>query len=525
MPLTAPIPVVNPNPDPVRYTGQAKTTPRQRWSALAVLMLPVLLVSIDNTVLSFAIPKIAQALEPTGLQQLWIIDAYSLVLAGLLVPMGSIGDRIGRKKLLIIGSTGFASVSALAAFAPSAEWLIAARAGLGFFGAMLMPSTLSLIRNIFLNPNERRTALAIWASGFGSGAALGPVVGGFILEHFSWGAVFMMAVPVLIPFLLLAPLLIPESKDPSPGPVDPVSIGLVMVAMTSLTFAIKHVAKEGLDVAFFISALLGLVLGYFFVRRQLGREIPMLDVRLFTNKVFTGAISANLLAMMSMVGFIYFVSQHLQLVSSMSAMEAGLFLVPGTLVTMVAGLLVVSLVPKIHPAYLVASGMLLNALAYGLVVVLGGESNAVLMVAFLILGLGVGMSETLSNDLMLSSVKPEKAGAASAISETSYETGAVMGTAVLGGILTAAYSASIALPAGLSEAQAYSASETLGGAARVAEEVGGSLGASLLDAAAHAFDSGVVMTAAISAVLMLATAGMAFLMLRGADPHAEPAEH
>ncbi|MDT0189559.1 MFS transporter [Rothia terrae] len=498
---------------------------KKRWVALAILMLPVLLVSIDNTVLSFAVPSIARALEPTGVQQLWIIDAYSLVLAGLLVPMGSLADRIGRKRLLIIGSTGFAAISALAAFAPTAEWLIIARAGLGFFGAMLMPSTLSLIRNIFTDSNERRMALAIWAAGFGSGAALGPVIGGFLLEHFAWGAVFMMAVPVLIPFLILAPLLVPESKDPQPGPIDPLSIGLVMVAMTAITYTIKHIAKVGFDTTLVAAVLIGLVAGWLFTRRQLRQANPMLDMRLFTNKVFTGAISANLLAMMSMVGFIYFVSQHLQLVAGLNPLDAGLFLVPGTLVAMVSGLLFVRLVPRFHPAKVIAFGMFLNAAAFGLIFALGGESNLVLMLAFIVMGLGVGASETLANDVMLSSVPPQKAGAASAISETSYELGAVLGTAILGGILTAVYSKSIDLPAGLSEQQQNTASETLGGATQVASDAGGTLGAQLLEAAQHAFDAGVVWTAGISVLLLVFAGFMVLRMIAGVDPNAEPAEH
>lgn len=502
-----------------------ETTAKQRWLALAVLMLPVLLVSIDNTVLSFAVPRIAQALEPTGTQQLWIIDAYSLVLAGLLVPMGSFSDRVGRKKLLLIGSTGFTLVSAAAAFAPSAEWVIAARAGLGFFGAMLMPSTLSLIRNIFTNPNERRTALAIWAAGFASGAALGPVVGGLILQHFDWGAVFMMAVPVLIPFLALAPFLIPESKDPNPGSIDLVSIVLIMFAMVSITYGIKHLASAGFDASTLGAWLIGLVAGWLFVRRQLAREIPMLDVRLFTNPVFTGAISANLLAVMSMVGFIYFVSQHLQLVVQLSPFHAGLFLAPGTLAAVISGLLFVRLVPRFHPAKIIALGMFLNAAAYGLILIFGGESNYVLMASFIILGLGAGASETLANDVMLSTVPAAKAGAASAISETSYELGVVMGTAILGGILTAAYRSSIEMPEGLSSDQAQTAQETLGGASRVADNLGGELGQQLLSNAQHAFDSGVIWTAGISLVLMILAGFLVLKMISGADPNAEAAEH
>ncbi|MDO4916269.1 MAG: MFS transporter [Rothia sp. (in: high G+C Gram-positive bacteria)] len=489
-------------------------------------MLPVLLVSVDNTVLAFAIPSISQALAPTGTQQLWIIDVYSLVLAGLLVPMGSLGDRLGRKKLLLIGSTGFAIVSAAAAFAPSAGWLIVARASLGFFGAMLMPSTLSLIRNIFTNSNERRTAIAVWASMFSAGAALGPIVGGFLLEHFAWGAVFLMAVPVLVLFLAVAPVSVPESKDPQPGPIDPLSIVLVMAAMSPIVFAIKHLAEDGFDLLGVVAALVGVVCGWLFVRRQLHRKEPMLDVLLFKNTVFTGAILSNLISIMAMTGFIFFVSQHLQLVSGLTPMRAGIFLLPGLVLTIISGLLVVRLVPRVHPATVVAGSLLVNAAGYAVVILTGNTATDIgLMMAFILLGIGVGAGETIANDLMLASVEPEKAGAASAISETSYEVGAVLGTAVLGGILTAAYQLNVYLPQGLNNEEARVASETLGGATEVAHVRGGNLGAELLESAQHAFDSGVVWTSAISMALMVGAAALAFMMLRSADPHAEPVEH
>jgi len=201
-------------------------------------MFPVLLVAVDNTALTFALPAIARGLEPTGVQLLWIVDAYPLVLAGLLVAMGSFGDRIGRRRLLLIGSTGFAAVSAATAFAPSAEWLIAGRAALGFFGAMLMPSTLSLIRNIFPDANRRRLAIAIWAAGFSGGAALGPIFGGWLVEQYWWGAILLVAVPIMLPILVLGPVLIPESRDPRPGSVDGASIVLSLLTMVPLVYGI-----------------------------------------------------------------------------------------------------------------------------------------------------------------------------------------------------------------------------------------------------------------------------------------------
>lgn len=491
---------------------------RATWAALAVLMLPVLLVSVDNTVLAFALPAISGALEPSGQQLLWIVDIYSLVLAGLLVPMGSLGDRFGRRRLLLLGSAGFAVVSALAAFAPDATTLIAARALMGLFGAVLMPATLSLIRNLFADPTQRRTAIAIWAAAFSGGAALGPIVGGLLLEHFSWGSVFLLAVPVMLPLLILGPILIPESKDPEPGPVDPWSVLLVLGTMTPLVFAIKTATSSGLSLLVVACLVVAVSAGVAFVRRQLARPQPMLDVSLFARPAFTGAVLANLLSVFSLVGFLYFLSQHLQLVSGRSPMEAGLVLVPGLLVTILAGLLVVRVVRRV-PAHLVVTGALsLNAVAFTVVALTGSWGNdLVLLGAFCLLGAGIGAAETLSNDMILAAVPAQKAGAASAISETAYETGAVLGTAVLGSLLNAAYSRGIDLPTGLTDAQQATATETLGGATAVAGTLPDAVAGPLLSSARAAFDSGVVLTSAIAAALMVIAAVLAQRTLRQQD--------
>lgn len=494
-----------------------RTGSARRWAALAVLMLPVLLIAIDNTVLAFALPAISEAMRPSGTQLLWIVDIYPLVLAGLLVPMGSFGDRIGRRRLLLVGAAGFAAVSAVAAFVPSPELLVAARAAMGFFGAMIMPATLSLIRNIFADPTERRLAIAVWAAGFSGGAALGPIVGGFLLEHFWWGSVFLLSVPVLIPLLVLGPLLVPESRDPHPGPVDPASIALVMMAMVPLVWGIKEFAHEGLTLASVVAFAVGIIAGIAFVRRQLARRSPMLDVRLFTRPEFSGAVAANLLSVFSLVGFLYYISQHLQLVSGRSPMEAGLMLLPGLAVTIASGLLVVQVVKKVRPGHAVAGGLVLNAIGYTVVRLTGHSgSDLGLVVAFAILGAGVGAAETISNDLILTAVPAEKAGAASAISETAYETGAVLGTAVLGSVLNATYRANVEVPAGLDAAQDTAARETLGGASQVASGLSAEAGEALRTSAASAFDAGSVATSAIGAGLMLVAAVIALVTLRRA---------
>ncbi|PYD01298.1 MFS transporter [Microbacterium esteraromaticum] len=485
------------------------------WAALAVLMLPVLLVSVDNTVLSFALPEISLALRPTGAEQLWVIDVYSLVLAGLLVTMGVMGDRYGRRRMLFIGATGFAIVSALAAFAPTAGLLIAARAALGFFGAMLMPSTLSLLRSIFPNRDQRRLAIAIWASGFSAGSALGPVVGGFLLEHFAWGSVFLIAVPMLIPLLIGGFWLLPESRDPNPGRIDPIGILLSMAAMVPVVYAIKSFAVDGPTFTAVALVLIGLTMGWLFVRRQLRVETPMLDMNLFRRGGFSGAILVNLLSVIALVGFLYFVPQQLQLVLGLSPMVAGLALVPGMVAMIIAGLSVVPISRRVAPHIVVPVGLLLSVGGY-LVVALTAQWNSVtwLILAFIVLGIGIGAAETISNELILAHAPPAKAGAASAVSETAYELGAVLGTAVLGGIITAFYRGALTIPDGVPEASASQARETLAGAYTAAQELPNGQADALWKAATHAFDSGIVTTSLIGALLVASAIVIAATTLR-----------
>ena len=491
----------------MKVSRSSQSSRASPWAALVVLMLPVLLISVDNTVLAFAVPAISEALQPSGTELLWIVDVYPLVLAGLLVPMGSLGDRVGRRRLLLIGGVGFALVSVAAAFVPTAGLLITTRAAMGLFGAMLMPATLSLIRNIFLDPIQRRTAIAVWASGFSAGAALGPIVGGLLLERFWWGSIFLLAVPLLMPLLVLAPIVVPESRDPEPGPIDPVSSLLVLAALVPILVAIKSMARDGVSPSGLALVVMGVLMGAVFVSRQLRAKAPMLDVRLFQNPVFSGSVAANLLSVFSLVGFLFFVSQHLQLVRGFSPMTSGLMLLPGLVITIIAGLAVVRVARHVSAAVIVSSGLVLNAVGYAIVFFAGpAGSDLGIMLAFVCMGAGVGAAETLSNDLILGSVPPAKAGAASAISETAYELGAVLGTAVLGSILTAAYRSSVTLPAGLDKDSVEAALETLGGAHEVAATLPPPTAQALLASAHTAFDSGVVVTSAIGVVLMLVAA-------------------
>lgn len=479
-------------------------------------MLPVLLVSVDNTVLSFALPEISRALQPTGNQLLWIVDLYALMLAGLLIAMGTLGDRVGRRRLLVAGSLGFGAASLLAAFSTAPEVLIVARGLLGFFGAMLMPSTLSLIRNVFHDARDRRVAIATWAAMFSGGAALGPIVGGWLLEHFWWGSVFLINVPIIAVFVPLALLTLPESRDPAPGRFDLPSIVLSMGTMVPAVFAIKHGLKYGLDDLTLASLAATFVCGVAFLRRQLTAESPLVDPALFRNPVFSGALTANLLSMMGFTGFLFFAAQLLQLVIGLSPMQSALVLLPGLVVTIVMGFVAVRLVGRFPVRALVAGSFVASSLGYALAAFTGHPTVASVMIAFAIMGIGIGMAETLTNDLILASVPPNRAGAASAISETAYEVGAVLGTALLGSIVTATYRDHLTVPAMVHFGETDHSFETLGSTLEYAAHYPNRLGEALVNSAKSAFDLGVQFSSGTAIVIALLAALVSWRTLKRA---------
>ncbi|MBF8795548.1 MFS transporter [Pseudomonas monteilii] len=453
-------------------------------------MLPVLLVTVDNTVLGFALPKIAEALHPTASQQLWMIDAYSLILAGLLVSMGSLGDRIGHRKLLLVGSLGFAIISVMTAYSSSAAQLIAGRACMGIFGAMLMPSTLALIRSVFEDREERRLAVAIWATTLTVGAALGPLIGGVLLEFFSWGVIFLLAVPILMPLLILGPWLLPESEPDASGPLDPLSILQSMIALGALVYGIKHVASEGVDGLAMAAFIVGMAGGWLFVRRQLRLPVPLMDLTLFRNKTFSGSVAINLMSLAFLIGFVFFATQFLQIVLRMPALNASLALVPGQVLAIIVGMLVVPVAQRVPVSVLVPVLLAFTGAAFLLIASLG-SSLTVVVIAFALLNIGVGAIATVSNDVILSAAPPAKAGAASAISETAYEVGVVLGTTVLGGLITVYYRGVLRLPVFLTPVQERLASETLAGAHTVAAALAGDQASELMTIAGSAFEGGI----------------------------------
>ncbi|MBB5935683.1 MFS transporter [Streptomyces zagrosensis] len=486
-----------------------------RWLALAVLVLAVLLVAVDATVLGLATPFLSEDLRPSGTQLLWIGDVYSFVIAGLLVSMGSLGDRIGRKKLLLIGSVAFGAVSVLNAYATSPEMMIVARALLGVAGATLMPATLALIRNLFHDPKERSFAVGIWGAMASAGAAVGPVVGGFLLEHFWWGSVFLINLPVMAVLVLVGIRLLPESRDPSPGPWDLLSVVLSLVGMIGIVYTIKEAATHGMSWDVAAAGVAGAAALAYFVRRQLTLPSPLLDMRLFHHRGFSGAVLADLLTILGLSGLVFFLSQYLQLVQGREPLEAGLAELPAAVGAVSAGLMA-GLVARRFSVRIVVSGGL-AAVGLALAALSWLESNTgypLLGAVLLVVGVGAGFSFTVTADVILSSVPKEQAGAASAVSETAYELGAALGIALLGSIVTGIYRG-FTPPSGTPQQAVSDAHESLGGAVEAADELPPEQGGALLTAAQEAFVDGLRIAASVGAVVLLATAVVAWFLLRG----------
>jgi DHA2 family multidrug resistance protein-like MFS transporter len=511
-------------------TGRLRTVERKdggelgrpgRWLALGVLVLAVLLVAVDATVLGLATPFLSEDLQPSGTQLLWIGDAYSFVIAGLLISMGGLGDRIGRKRLLLIGATAFGLVSVLNAYAQTPEMMIAARALLGVAGATLMPSTLALIRNVFHDARERSLAIGIWSAAASAGMALGPIVGGALLEHFWWGSVFLINLPVMALLVLVGAKLLPESRDPSPGPWDLPSVLLSLVGMGGVVYAMKEAASHGFTWPTAAAGLLGAVALHAFVRRQRRLPVPLVDVRLFRHRGFSGAVMANLLTILGLSGLLFFLSQYLQLVQGRPPMEAGLAELPAAVGSVAAGLLAGTAARRYSVRAVVAGGVGLIGLTLGALTALDRTTGYPLLgAALLAVGFGAGLAFTVTSDVILTAVPKEQAGAASAVSETAYELGTALGIALLGSVVTNVYQGFTG-PHGTPDA----AHESLAGAVVAAGQMPGDAAAELLRAARESFVDGVALAAGVGSVLLLLASVMAWRLLRGQELTDEPVEH
>ena len=497
------------------------TAGRREWIGLAVIALACVLYVMDLTVLHLAVPAISADLRPSSAQLLWIIDIYGFLVAGSLITMGSLGDRIGRRRLLMIGAAAFGFASVLAAFSTSAEMLIATRALLGIAGATLAPSTLSLIRNMFLDPQQRTVAISVWITSFSVGAAIGPLLGGLVLEFFWWGAVFLLAVPVMVLLLILGPKLLPEYRDPEAGRPDLRSAALSLTAVLAVIFGLKQIAQDGLAWLPALSIVAGLALGVVFVRRQFKLDDPFIDLRLFRTPSFSASLAAYGLGILLVFGGFLFLPQYLQLVLGLSPLEAGLWTLPWALAFVVGSQLTPVIVRRITPATAMAGGLVLAAAGFGVFTQVDAASGfAAIVTGSVLFSLGTAPLFILTNDLIIGSAPPERAGAAAGLSETAAEFGGALGIAIFGSIGVGIYRGAIdaAIPAGVPLQAANVARDTLGGAIEVARQLPGQIGGPLIDAAREAFTQGLHFAAAVSVVGSMCLALLILTFLRGARP-------
>ncbi|MGW1912488.1 MFS transporter [Streptomyces sp. NPDC002076] len=482
---------------------------RREWTALGVLMLPLLLVSMDVSVLYFATPAIAADLHPSGTQQLWIFDVYGFVLAGLLMTMGSLGDRIGRRKLLLTGAAAFGTASLLAAYANSAETLIAARAILGIGGATLMPSTMALLRTMFTDPGQRAKAIGLWSGVMTGGIALGSVMSGILVEHFWWGSVFLVNLPAMALLLLLGPVLLPESKDPNPGRFDWLSVPLSMAAVLPVIYGLKEIPSEGWHPLYVVSVVVGLLFAALFVRRQRTNASPLIPPALLKGHGFTPALVLNLVAALAMMGSAIFTTQYLQSVLGKSPLSAALWsLLPSVFIGF-AGPVTAQLVQRgVNRGYVVAGGFAAMAAGFSMLALVGTDSLWLALAGAGVLACGMVAIVSQLTDLAMSGAPVERAGTASSLLETSAEFGGALGMAVLGSIGTAVYRHEMpaTAPAG--------ARETLGDALATAAHLPGAAGQSLLATAREAFTTGMQGAAIAGAVILVLAAVGAALSLR-----------
>jgi DHA2 family multidrug resistance protein-like MFS transporter len=505
-------------------TAPARAGTRE-WIGLAVLALPAMLVVMDLTVLHLAVPHLSADLQPSSTQLLWITDIYGFLIAGFLITMGSLGDRIGRRRLLFIGGTAFAIASVLAAYSTTPEMLIATRALLGVAGATLMPSTLSLIRNMFLDPRQRTTAISVWAMSFMVGGSIGPLVGGALLENFWWGSVFLVGVPVMVLLLIVGPFLLPEYRSTNTGRLDLVSALLLLATTLPVIYGIKELAKDGWDVLPAAAILVGLAVGAAFLRRQRTLDDPLIDVKLFRNPAFSVSLGTMTAATFVMMGLNLFIMQYLQLVHGLSPWRTGLWALPITAAGMIGMMLAPMLVRWIRPAYLISAGLFLGAVGIALFVrVEAGDGIAPLIAGAAIMAGGFSPAAALGIDLVIGAAPTDSAGAASAVSETSNEFGGALGLAILGSIGTAVYRGQLAdVPAGTPGPAADAARDTLAGALVTAGTLPADLANSLITAAQAAFTQGLHVAAVTGSALVAVAAVFAAILLRHIQPYGDQA--
>lgn len=499
-------------------------TSRSAWIGLAVLALPCMITVMDLTVLNLAIPRLSAALQPSGTQLLWTIDIYGFVLAGALIPVGSLGDRIGRRKLLLIGAAAFGAASTLAAFSTSAVMLIATRGLLGLAGAALVPSTLSLLSTLFQDEADRARAIGVWGASFAVGAVLGPLLGGILLEHFWWGSVFLPGLPVMLLLLVLGPFLLPEYRDPQAGKTDLMSAFLSIGGILSAVYGLKQSVQDGVTLIGVLAMLVGLALATSFVLRQRVLKDPMVDLTLFRNAAFNTALSCNVLNVFVSFGSFILISQYLQLVLNLSPLQAGLLSLPASLMAIAGPMLSPMLVQRFGAALTVAMLLGIAGVGFAVLTFVGGPfAAAIVSGGWTLWAVGGSAAATLTTGIILSSARPERAGSVSALAQTGAELGGALGIAVLGSLGTALYRNAVtaAMPAGISPELAAAARDTLGGAISVASQLSdATAAASLVLTAQDAMVTALHIVCAIGAILSFASAAAAAHYMRSRSTRA-----
>ncbi|MFF2542628.1 MFS transporter [Kitasatospora sp. NPDC058063] len=492
---------------------------RREWIGLAVLAMPALLVSIDVFVMLLALPSLSDSLHASGVQQLWITDIYPFMLAGLLVTMGSLGDRIGRRRLLLIGAGAFGLASIASAYAVNPTMLIAARALLGIAGATLAPGTLSLITTMFQDPKQRGAAFGIWGACFSAGAVIGPIIGGVLLAHFWWGSAFLIGVPPMVLLLVLGPVFLPEFRNPDAGRLDLISVLESMAAVLLAIWGLKEIARDGWQALPIAAVLVGIGFGILFAHRQRRLPNPLLDLSLFGHRTFSAALVSLFLGTLLTGAVMFFVTQTLQLMYGRDPLHAGLWMLPAIIANTIGFTLSPKLGQRYRPAYLIGGGLLLATV--GMLVMTRaepGSSPAVLITGFAIVFLGSGPMVTLGMGLVMGSVPMEKAGSAAALNETSGQLGFAVGIAALGSIGAAVYRGALSLPDGLPADAVTAAKDSLAGAQEAAGSLSGQLADALLTPARAAFADELHTVVTISGTLLVATAVLVVALLRHMPP-------
>ena len=497
----------------IRASGSKATS--KEWLGLAVIALPCMLYSMDLTVLNLAVPSMAAHLNPSASQLLWIIDIYGFMVAGFLMVMGALGDRFGRRKVLLIGAGLFGVLSIIAAFAQSAEQLIVARAMLGIAGATLAPSTLSLITNMFRDDHERTFASSMWIASFSVGAILGPLVGGLLLQYFWWGSVFLIAVPTMLILLMLGPFLLPEFRVANPPRLDFISAILSLAAVLSFIFGVKHGAEYGFGGMSVLAISLGLSIAGVFIHRQSRVADPMLDLTLFRSAAFTLSLTINLLALFFMFGSFIFMAQYLQLVAGLTPLEAGLWSLPGAIAFTLMSFMNARLTLRFSSLQIFVGSLLLSALGFS--VLLFSSGLYAVVVAMIISSVGFTPVFALTTGYVVGAVPPEKAGTASALIETAGELGGALGIALLGSLATLLYRNRMSgvVPMDLSPSVTAALKSSLAVATQTAKSLPSDVAEPLLTAARAAFMTSYHATAILAAITLTALALLASRVLAG----------